>query len=148
MLAFDNTPYAVQGGVEVGPLRIRRRRMSTLTAKVDVMLSLPHAAEGRVAAIETSDDLFDPPTTARMALQYRRLLEGIVERPDVPISTLPLLPTRSVTWSPTSGAQQASTPSEATLVSLFEDRVAHAGWRGDHLATNTLPIGRSTIRRT
>jgi amino acid adenylation domain-containing protein len=125
MLALDNTPYAVQGGVEVGPLTIRRRRMSTLTAKVDVMLSLPLAAKGRVAAIETSDDLFDPPTTARMALQYRRLLEGIVERPDAPISALPLLPDderRLVAdvWS-TRGRR---TTSEATLVSLFEDQVA------------------------
>ena len=123
MLTLDNTPHAVQGGLAAGALTIRRRPMSTLTAKSDLTVSL-YRRKRRRAVMETNDDLFDPQTGARMANQFKRLLEGIVENPDTPIATLPLLPDEerrlvAVEWSTPSPVPV----SDNTLVSLFEDQV-------------------------
>jgi len=62
LLSLDNTPHAVQGGLAVGALTIRRRPTSTLTAKFDLSVSLVHAPSGRRALVATNDDLFDPQT--------------------------------------------------------------------------------------
>ena len=55
------------------------------------MLVAEASGRGLGATIEYNVDLFDQKTVGAMLVNYRTLLHGIVDAPDVPISRLPLL---------------------------------------------------------
>ncbi|HEX4964088.1 MAG TPA: MupA/Atu3671 family FMN-dependent luciferase-like monooxygenase [Thermoanaerobaculia bacterium] len=61
-------------------------------ALFDLTLGAAEVEGGGIACgITYAADLFDPPTIVRLLEQYRRLLEGLVEDPGLPVSGLPLL---------------------------------------------------------
>jgi hypothetical protein len=65
--------------------------LSTGTAKFELSLVLSETVEGLAGAIEYGRDLFDPPTVARLAGHFARLLEAAAGEPGTPLVELPLL---------------------------------------------------------
>ena len=61
------------------------------TANFDLTLDIEESANGLIAEIEYSCDLFQPDTIGRMLNSFKTLLEGIVANPQQPIDKLPLL---------------------------------------------------------
>ncbi|HEX7734015.1 MAG TPA: amino acid adenylation domain-containing protein, partial [Ktedonobacteraceae bacterium] len=97
------------------------------TAKFEVTLSLQEREHGLEGVVEYNRDLFEPARMTRMAEHFRTLLEGIVSRPEQPISRLPLLtaPEREHllhTWNAT-GADDAR---GRCLHELFEEQVVRS----------------------
>jgi amino acid adenylation domain-containing protein len=60
-------------------------------AGVDLFLFLQEHTEGFDALWEFSTDLFDPETIERLHSHLVRLLEGVVETPDLPLDELPMM---------------------------------------------------------
>jgi hypothetical protein len=60
-------------------------------SKFDLTLSIEENPTTLSATFEYKSDLFEPSTIEGLALSYQRQLVGILERPDEPISALPLL---------------------------------------------------------
>jgi amino acid adenylation domain-containing protein len=61
------------------------------TAKLDLSFHVNRAAGRLRLWLEHSADLFDGATVRRLAGHFERLLEGAVERPEMPVAALPLL---------------------------------------------------------
>ncbi len=60
-------------------------------AKLDLELATAELDGHLCLQLRSSNDLFDPATTHRMVSQLRALLAAAVERPELPVSDLPLL---------------------------------------------------------
>ena len=60
-------------------------------AKFDLTLSITENADGLLASMEYSSELFDESTIDRMLGHFQPLLEGIVGDADMPISQLPMM---------------------------------------------------------
>jgi amino acid adenylation domain-containing protein/non-ribosomal peptide synthase protein (TIGR01720 family)/FkbM family methyltransferase len=93
------------------------------TSKFDLGLSIRHTSGGLLGQLEYSTALFDAATIARLARNYRTLLESALAEPHARVSRLPLLSaeerhTLLCEWNDTA----AELP-ETTLASLFEARV-------------------------
>jgi amino acid adenylation domain-containing protein len=65
--------------------------VDTGMARTDLYLALDDRPEGLVGRFRYNTDLFEAATIDRMREHLERLLHGIVDYPDRPISTLPLL---------------------------------------------------------
>jgi amino acid adenylation domain-containing protein len=61
------------------------------TAKFDLTLSLTEENARLVGTMEYSAELFDEKTVRRLLEHYRKLLEGVVAKPEESVSRLPLL---------------------------------------------------------
>jgi amino acid adenylation domain-containing protein len=61
------------------------------TAKFDLLLSLAETRSGIQGSLEYNTDLFDAETITQMLSHYRALLAGILDNPQQPLATLPLL---------------------------------------------------------
>jgi non-ribosomal peptide synthetase component F len=95
------------------------------TAKHDLILVVKDCSAYLGLEIEYSTDLFVPDTIERLARQYQRLLEGIVQEPTQQIDLLPLLTDDErhqllFEWNRT----ERSFPSNACIHHLFEQQVA------------------------
>lgn len=66
---------------------------TTVTAQVDLTLSLTEKPEGLTGSLEYNVDLFDQGTIGRFLHHFARLLEWVVQDPDRSITTLSLLTT-------------------------------------------------------
>jgi amino acid adenylation domain-containing protein len=88
MFALQNTPLPA---ANLPGLTLAAEEPPSRNAKFDITFALVHAGDGLAAAIEYATDLFDPPTIARFAGQWRELLAAAVERPDAALASLPLL---------------------------------------------------------
>ena len=75
-------------GLAVQPLAME---LTGATAKLDLVLSLVESGDGVTGRLELDRDLFDGATADRLAAGFERLFAGLVERPEVPLSELPLL---------------------------------------------------------
>ena len=103
LLALENTPRPTSfGGFEAARLEFSRN-----TSRSDLSVFLSESPEGLVGLWEYSTDLFESATIARMAEQFRVLLEAVVSDPDRSVSRLPLL-----------------TPAERRLLLRFEPEAA------------------------
>jgi amino acid adenylation domain-containing protein len=60
-------------------------------AKFDLLLGMSQRATGLNTTWEYSTELFDDDTAKRIARHFEKLLESIVDDPDLPISRLPML---------------------------------------------------------
>ena len=91
-------------------------------AKFDLHLELDERPEGHIdGRLIYNSDLFDRNTARRIAGHWGRLLEGVVEHPEQPVSTLPLLNEHElhqqlVEWN----ATQSEHPRDACVHELFE----------------------------
>ncbi|RKG67657.1 amino acid adenylation domain-containing protein [Corallococcus sp. CA054B] len=122
MFVLQNAPMPA---LEAPGVVMEAKPVDTGTTKYDLSLLLVDLPQGLRVIAEYSTDLFERSTAERLLGHYLTLLEGIVARPDVPISRLPLLPDAErqrvlKDWNDTS----VTHPKDATLTSLIEAQVA------------------------
>jgi amino acid adenylation domain-containing protein len=77
---------------ELPGLELALAEVASGTAKLDLTLFLKEHGPALRGVVEYATDLFDEERVARTMLQFRALLEGAADRPDTPLSRLPLLP--------------------------------------------------------
>ncbi len=89
------TAFALQpettSSVKMTDLELSPFKISAVTSKFDLFLSVSETADGLRTTIEYSTDLFDETTMQRLLQHYQNLLEGIVANPSHHLSELPLL---------------------------------------------------------
>ncbi len=88
MLVYQNAPMAMP---TVSELHFNIADAAMNSAKFDVTLTVSRSEHSLHCGFNYSSDLFDAATIARMAAHLQQLLAGIGERPDSPVSELPLL---------------------------------------------------------
>jgi amino acid adenylation domain-containing protein len=88
LLALQNAPVPA---AELPGLALTAAEPPSRQAKFDLTLALLPAGNALEGAIEYATDLFDPPTMARFAGQWRALLAAAVAAPEAPLASLPLL---------------------------------------------------------
>jgi amino acid adenylation domain-containing protein len=88
MLTFHNTP---RPAFALHDLKLTLLDVQTRTSKCDLMLSIVDREPSFELAVEYSIDLFEPSTIESMLDEFEILLNGIVEKPDLPISQFALL---------------------------------------------------------
>jgi amino acid adenylation domain-containing protein len=120
VFAFQPPPMQ---GLELPGLELELEDLQGLTSKFDLFLSLWEAPDGFAGTLDGAADLFDPGTMDRLARCFQALLEGIVERPDRPMSELPLLDPAERSqiledWNDT----RFPYPREACIHELFEEQ--------------------------
>ncbi|HKH45554.1 MAG TPA: amino acid adenylation domain-containing protein, partial [Thermoanaerobaculia bacterium] len=112
--------------VELPGLELRPLPVDLAATKLDLTLTLTEAADGVLATLEFSADLFDASTIERMAGHFCRLVAEAVDDPQRPVSELPLLtgPERQllIEWNDTSRAYGV----EVWIQEMFEERAAAA----------------------
>nr|WBO75683.1 amino acid adenylation domain-containing protein [Streptomyces sp. SBE_14.2] len=80
-------------------LDVRRLPAYTRTSKFDLLLDLEERPDGSLAGVaEYPVALFEKATVDRLIRHYLRVLEHAVERPDLPVARLPLLPGTEREW--------------------------------------------------
>jgi aspartate racemase len=97
------------------------------TSKFDLYVELDDRPAGLIGRMTYRTDLFEPATIARLARQYRAVLEAIVADPDRRVSALPLLDaaereTILVRWNATARPY----PGDARVEALFARQVERA----------------------
>src|SRR5207248_11585042 len=60
-------------------------------AKFDLTLEVVESEQGIETALEYNTDLFEPATVQRMLAHWQQALHALVQQPDRPLATLPLL---------------------------------------------------------
>jgi len=87
--ALQNLPTSE---LKIADLTLRAQPVENGTAKFDISMSLREIGDGSVeGSIEYSKDLFEEETIERMAGHFSLLMQGLVSRPDCPISNHALL---------------------------------------------------------
>src|SRR5262249_51211453 len=61
-------------------------------AQFDLSLQMAETPQGLAVAVQYNTDLFDRDTIRRLLARWEVLLEGVVARPESPLSELPLMP--------------------------------------------------------
>ena len=122
MFVLQNAPGQAGGGL-LG-LTETPVQLPTETAKFDLTLSVVEKDGVLVGLWEYNTDLFDAATIKRMSAHFQTLLEGIVDNPNRPIATLPLLTKAEqhqllVEWNDT----QQDYPVDKCIHQLFEEQV-------------------------
>ena len=119
--ALQNTPMPP---LELAGLRIRLLEVERRTAKYDLYLTFAEREGTLRGELEYATDLFEPATIRRIARHYVQLLEGIVARPEAPLSALPLLgePERERILGEWSRTAAGPAPS-ASLTEMFDAQV-------------------------
>jgi amino acid adenylation domain-containing protein len=122
LFVLQNTPRQPPElvGLSVEPLEVAPE-----TVNCDMWLNLSATPEGLRGWFDYSTDLFDAATIARMGRHLQTLLEAIVEAPQAPLASLPLLQPDEqhrllVQWH----AAPADYPHGQCLHQLFEAQVA------------------------
>ncbi|WKV75481.1 non-ribosomal peptide synthetase [Streptomyces sp. PCS3-D2] len=126
MFLLDETPDTAPGlaGLATEPIDF-----SSHATKYDLMISVHDTGTAVRALVEYPTALFDASTVDRLLGHFLTTLEGAVDRPDAPLSTLPLLTDAERAaalddWN----ATRAPFPQDACLHHLFEQ---HADRRPD-----------------
>lgn len=89
MFTFLNVP---PGKLDLDDVEVRVLDLEPGTSQFDLSMTLEADGEGGLSGfIDYATDLFEADTVARWATYYGRLLDGIVEAPEAPISGLRLL---------------------------------------------------------
>ena len=121
LFVLQNTPqsdYALSDLISMQPQSINNE-----TAKFDLTLSMEERAEELSGVFKYSTDLFTTDTLQRMVNHLKTLLAAIVDNPDGPIATLPMLTEAEqqqlVEWNST----QVEYPQLQGIHQLFEAQV-------------------------
>lgn len=112
------------GELSLPDLTISLLQLESGTAKLDLTLEL-EARDGLQVTIEHNGDIWNPGRAERMAGHLERLLRSVVDRPDVPVGRLDILPEAEShqvlsTWSAGSGAPIPEHPAGAGVHRWFE----------------------------
>ncbi|MDY7096423.1 MAG: condensation domain-containing protein, partial [Acidobacteriota bacterium] len=121
LFAFQNVP--IPKLVAEG-LTLERYEFRETTARLDLELDLQEMPYGFVGWMGYNSDLFETATAERMAKNFRVMLEAIAADADTVVGELTLMTPEEreqVLWG--SNRTAGDFPRQATLVSLFEDRV-------------------------
>ncbi|WP_063748729.1 non-ribosomal peptide synthetase, partial [Chondromyces apiculatus] len=157
MFVLQNAPT---DALRLPGLVVSTEEVTTGTAKFDLTLAMQERSEGLFGVFEYATDLFDAETIARLAGHLGVLLRAVVQDPDAPISTLPLLTDAErhrllVEWNDTvaeypSGKriealfmEQASRTPEATAVSCGDEQLTYGALdaRSSQLAHHLRALG-------
>ncbi|MUG96548.1 amino acid adenylation domain-containing protein [Scytonema sp. UIC 10036] len=92
-------------------------------AKFDITLLVIESDNQLNCSWEYATDLFEKSTIQRMAEQFEVLLKGIVDRPNEPIKTLPLMTVAELVQLQRWNQTHTDYPLNQTLVDLFEAQV-------------------------
>ena len=88
-LVFQNVP---EHPLELDGIEVESRELHSGTSKFDVTPQLRETADGRIEGfVEYGSDLFDGSTIERWVGHLSTFLRAALERPDEPVSRLPLL---------------------------------------------------------
>ncbi|HYO14676.1 MAG TPA: amino acid adenylation domain-containing protein [Thermoanaerobaculia bacterium] len=117
MFALQNAPLGV---LALPGLELRAVQAGTGTAMFELTFVLGETASGLAGMIEYSTDLFEAPTTGRLAGHFERLLAAAVAGPEQRLDDLALLSEAErhqllVEW----GAAPRDTPRRTSLFALF-----------------------------
>ena len=109
--------------LELTGLEIAQHVLPTHSIRFDLELRLRPDGPNWAGAIYYNSSLFDEPTIARLMGHYQTLLEGMLENPEQPVWTVPMLtpPERRqilVEWNNTA----TDYPREACVHELFEEQ--------------------------
>ena len=120
MFALQNAPRET---LELPGLQISPERVESGTAKFDLTLALNDDNRALAGEMEYNTDLFDAHTIDSMLGHFESLLESIAENPNLPISSLRLLPKEEVRrlvheWNDTTSAY----PKDACISELFAEQ--------------------------
>jgi len=146
--------------LNIGEIELESLPLNQGVTQFDLTLRAASVSDGEIRGlIEYNTDLFDAGTIARMSCHFQRLLEGIVENTDSPISELPMMPATELDqvlfdWNLTAGIypegclhhhceeQVARTP-DAVAVSFGEEQVTYAelNKRANQLAHHLIKRG-------
>jgi len=88
MLVMLNAPHQ---SVDLDDLSMTMIPSSSATAKFDLTLLINESPAGLAGGIEYDTALFDASTVVRLLDQLRRLFEGVVAEPDVPLAEIAIL---------------------------------------------------------
>jgi amino acid adenylation domain-containing protein len=88
LFSLQNAP---RQAFELSGLTLRLMDMGETTSKFDISVFLSETADGIRGRFEFNTDLFDSETIQRMIGHFETLLAKAVERPDLPVSKIPLL---------------------------------------------------------
>ncbi|MBR8833343.1 MAG: amino acid adenylation domain-containing protein [Stigonema ocellatum SAG 48.90 = DSM 106950] len=117
--------------LEINGLTLTPFKWENTTTLFDLSVIFRETPQGLTGEWEYANDLFEGTTIQRMVEHFAVLLKGIVEHPQQPINTLPLITEverqQLQDWNQT----QTDYPQDKTLVDLFEEQVAKTP---DHLA--------------
>ena len=110
--------------LELGDLRVESMQMGNLPAQFDLTLMMAEVEEALAAAFHYNSGLFEAETVEWMLDHLERLLWGVVEDPERPISSLPLLSAGErkrllVDWNRT----EVAYPRDKCLHQLIEEQV-------------------------
>ena len=121
MFVLQNQPWSDE---RFADLQAENLEINYGTAKFDLTLSMQEADEGLISYFEYNTALFKRETVAQMLGHFEVLLAGIVDKPHVPVSALPLITSdelqqQMVQWNPA----KTHYADNATIQQLFENRV-------------------------
>jgi amino acid adenylation domain-containing protein/non-ribosomal peptide synthase protein (TIGR01720 family) len=88
MLILQNAPT---GGQQPAGLSMEAIDIHMGTSTFDLTFSIAETVNGMDVSIEYNSDIFDESTIERMLEHYRKLLEAIVENPDLRLDEIPIL---------------------------------------------------------
>ncbi|MCP6760176.1 MAG: amino acid adenylation domain-containing protein, partial [Fischerella sp. CENA71] len=120
MFALENneSPDLSLPGLEIEWLGVKGA-----IAKFDLTLMVMEYDNQLNCSWEYATDLFEKATIQRMAEQFEVLLKGIIDNPNQPIHTLPLMTATELLQIQRWNQTQTNYPKNKTLVDLFEEQV-------------------------
>ena len=130
MFTLQNIPIdsATLSDLELAPLVFEETNevQEAGVSRFDLWLTLQETPQGIAGSMEYNTDLFDRTTIVRMLSHYERLLEAIIESPDVSVLQLDFLSEAEkqqqlVQWN--SNAAQVDCPIKQCIHELFEAHV-------------------------
>jgi amino acid adenylation domain-containing protein len=110
--------------LEINGLNVTRFQWENTTTLLDLLVTFRETPQGLIGEWEYAKDLFDAKTIQGMAEHFEVLLGGIVENPNQPIHSLPLLTEDEGQLLQIWNQTQTDYPLHQTLVDLFEAQVA------------------------
>ncbi|ODG96163.1 non-ribosomal peptide synthetase [Nostoc sp. KVJ20] len=113
-----------QQQLETNGLTLKRFQWENTTTLFDLSLIFRETPQGLTGEWEYATDLFEVQTIQRMAGHFAVLLQGIVDNPQQPIDTLPLMTEEESQQLQNWNQTQTDYPLNQTLVDLFEAQVA------------------------
>jgi amino acid adenylation domain-containing protein len=130
MFALENneSPDLSLPGLEIEWLGVKGA-----IAKFDLTLLVIESDNQLNCSWEYATDLFEKSTIQGMAEQFEVLLKGIIDHPQQPIHTLPLITAAELLQLQRWNQTQTDYPHDQTLVELFEAQVAKTP---DHIAVS------------
>jgi amino acid adenylation domain-containing protein len=113
-----------QQDLSLAGVTVERVPLELGAVKFDLSVSMVDKPDGLICSVGYQTDLFDASTIRRLVAQFQRLLSGVVQNPDIPLSRLPLMSEVErdemlVTWNDT----RKDYPTETCIHELFEQQV-------------------------